>query len=109
MLSKERELIWLLRKIKDDEEFIETMEEFFFDRHYEWHSDFTGFFMDRIKELKDQLYYKEYRLEQLSWQIIKIREDLEIGVLPVTQHGGRHLGSCLCRIRDSRGGDTLAR
>jgi hypothetical protein len=71
----ERELVWLLEKVQKDEKFIQAAEV------YRWSRGFTAFYMDTLQRMKDQLYFEEHRLEQISWRIIQQRE-VEIGVTP---------------------------
>lgn len=74
MTQQERELVWLTKKVKADEDLIEKAEEYFDENQHRWSRGVLYSFMNMLERKKDQLYYEQHRLEMLAWKIVEARE-----------------------------------
>lgn len=80
MNELERELVWLARKVQDDEDLIYRLEVYFEEFRHKWSKDVERGFIDMLFKRKDQFNYEEHRLEKLAWQVVEDRE--QKGELP---------------------------
>lgn len=74
MNQQEQELVWLARKIQDDEDLIYRLEVYYEDFHHLWSREVDRGFVDMLFKMKDQFNYEEHRLEKLAWQVVEDRE-----------------------------------
>jgi hypothetical protein len=79
---QERELVWLTKKVKDDADLIERASTYFREYESQWSMDIGDYFLKMLAQMKDQLNFKEHRLEQLAWKIVKEREENALGKVP---------------------------
>ncbi len=72
---QERELVWLSQKVKTDSDLIKRAEAYFREYEHLWSMDVGDYFLSMLAQMKDQLNFKEHRLEALAWKIVKEREE----------------------------------
>lgn len=80
MNQQERALVWLARKIDQDEDLIERLEDYMDSHHRLWSKEVTIDFLNMLEEKKRQMWYETHRLEKMAWQIAEDRENS--GTLP---------------------------
>lgn len=75
MTQRERELVWLIDKVQDDEDLLQRAEAYFKENQHRWSRGVLSSFMNLLERMKDQLYYEQHRLEMLAWRIIEEERD----------------------------------
>jgi hypothetical protein len=72
--QQEKELVWLAKKVKRDEDLIDRLETHLDDNHHKWSKEVIAAFLDGLLKKKDQMWYEMHRLEKLAWQVVEYRE-----------------------------------
>lgn len=75
LTHQERELVWLTKKVKVDEDLIERAEAYFDEHQHLWSRGVLYSFLNLLERKKDQLYYEQHQLEMLAWRIVENREN----------------------------------
>lgn len=76
----ERELVWLLEKIKRDEDLIQRAEAFYAQRGKNFSRGVASYFEDMMMRKKEQLDFEKYRAERLGWQIAAGRGEPQLEI-----------------------------
>lgn len=69
MSTREVELVWLLERIRNTEEFLARAYDHFYSVNSQWSKGVAACFLDFLERKKDQLDYEKYRAEKLGWVI----------------------------------------
>lgn len=72
--EQELELAWLTKRIKDKEDLVRRFETYVDESYPAWSSGVTSSAFDLLESLKQTLYFEQYQLEQLAWDVVQARE-----------------------------------
>lgn len=74
MTQLETELVWLTRKVAEDERRIRKIQDYFDTYQHQWSRGVMETYFKSLERLRDQHYFESTRLEKLAWRVHEERE-----------------------------------